>query len=343
MTITGNGQEFFTIVQYGKETTKGTAVPATKMRVGVAPRITTDTKPDFPEEQFNIRMASHRVVIHERLYQNTLSTPNAGFEQMLMPLITGLKTATGSEVTPSQGDYLWTFTPGLTPTAGDNNPEAVTLQLGDDQQGWRIPYCMTDRITIKGKVSQDGGAAPVSLEQSVFGRFIEEQALTAALALEASTPMNAKLAQLFVDTAWAGVGGTELSDALDEFTVEILTGLHPVFRGSTTNFFNKHREGVIGFTASFVVDTALRDELLSSQQAGDLQVVRLKLTGPLIGATGTAHSLIIDMSGSWEDVSARDSSDRGDNLANIALHALYDPTGAKGLQVALTTTVQTFT
>src|SRR6185503_12229124 len=240
MTITGNGQEFFTIVQYGKETTKGTAVAATRMRVGMAPRIITDSKPEFIEEQFNVRVASRRSHIYERIYINTLSTPNAGFQQLIMPFLTGLKGATSSEVTPSQGDYKFLFTPGLTPAAGDNDPFAITLQVGDDQQGWRIPYVMTDRITIKGKVSQDGGAAPVSLESGIFGRYIEENALTSGQALEASTPMNAKLAQLFIDTAWSGVGGTELTDALDEFTLEILPGVHPVFRGSAANYFNRH-------------------------------------------------------------------------------------------------------
>lgn len=335
-----NGQEFFTQVQYGKETTKGTAVAATRRRVGVAPRIITDSKPEFIEEQFGVRVASRRAHIYERLYVSTLSTPNVGFQQFILPFMTGLKTATASEVTASQGDYKFVFTPNLTAAAGDNSPDAFTLQVGDDVQAWRVPYCMTDRITIKGKVNQDGGAAPVSLEQGIFGRLIEENAFTAALSLEASTPVNAKLAQLYVDTAWASVGGTELSDALDEFTVEILTGLHPIFRGSSQNYFNSHREGIISATASFVVDTALRDELLSSQQAGDLQIVRLKLNGPQIG-TGTNHNLTIDIGGRWEDVTPRDNSDRGDNLATLALHGQYDDTGAKMLQVELTSTQQT--
>ena len=339
MTITGNGANFFTVHQVGIENpaSHGTAVAATTILPGAAPRIVTDTKPEFIEEQFNIRMASRRVGIYERLYMNSISYPNAGFQQLILPLLTGLKGAvTATETTPDQDDYSWTFTPGLTVAAGDNAPDSFTLQLGDEQQAWRVPYCMTDRITIKGKVSQDGGSAPVSVEQGFFGRFIEENAFTAAQPLQAVTDMNAKLAQLFVDTSWAGVGGTELSDALDEFTVEILTGVHPVFRGSTTNYFNKHREGVIGYTASFVVDTATRDELFSSQQAGDLQVVRLKITGPVIG-TGVAHSLTLDMGGRWEDVTPIDNSDRGDNLATIALHGQYDTTGAKGLQVVLVT------
>lgn len=344
MTITGSGNEFFTIAQYGLEaaTARGTAVAATRMRVGVAPRITTDSKPEFIQEQFNIRMAARRVQVYERLYVNTLSTPNAGFQQCILPFATGLKGAvTASEQTADQDDYLWAFTPGLTVAAGDNAPDSFTLQVGDEQQAWRIPYCMTDRITLKGKVSQDGGSAPVSLESSFFGRYIEETTFTSSLSLEGSTPMNAKLAQLYVDSSWAGVGGTEVSDALDEFTIDIMTGVHPVFRGSTANYFNKHREGAIDYTATFVVETALRDELLSSQQAGSLQVVRLVLNGPQIG-TGDNHNLTIDMGGAWEDITPRDNADRGDNLATLAFRAHYDDTGAKGLQVNLTTNQGTF-
>ena len=344
MANSGNGNEFFTIAQYGKElaASKGTAVAATRIRVGQAPRITSDSKPEFINEQFNIRMDSRRVHVYERIYQNSLMTNAAGFQQMILPFHTGLKGGvTASEQTSAQADYLWTFTPNLTAAAGDNLPDAFTLQLGDEQQAWRIPYCMTDRISLKGKVSQDGGAAPVSLEQGFFGRYIEENAFTAGQALESSTPMNAKLAQLYVDSTWAGVGGTEVSDALDEFTVEIQTGVHPVFRGSTANYFNKHAEGIIGYTATFVVDTALRDELFSSHQAGSLQVVRLKLNGPQIGS-GVNHSLTIDMGGAWEDITPRDNADRGDNLATIALRGYYDDTGAKGLQVALVTNQGTF-
>lgn len=331
--------EFFTYQQYGKEATKGTAVPATRIRVGQAPRILTDSKVEFINEQFNTRMASRRAHVYERLYTNTISIANAGFQQMVLPLMTGLKGGiTGSEVTPSQSDFLWTFTPSLTAT---NAPEAFTLQLGDDEQFWRVPYCMTDRISLKGSVAQDGGSAPISLEQSFFGRYIEETTVTAGQSLELSTPMNAKLAQIYIDTTWAGVGGTEYTDALTDFGVEIMTGIHPVFRGSATNYFNAHREGLLDFTATFTVDTALRDELFSSQQAGDLQIVRLIVTGPVIG-TGTPHKLTLDMGGRWEDVIARDSSDRGDNLSTLGLRATYDDTGAKGLQCLLTTNQGTF-
>jgi hypothetical protein len=72
-----------------------------------------------------------------------------------------------------------------------------------------------------------------------------------------------------------------------------------------------------------------------------LQVVRLKLNGPQIGS-GTNHSLVISMGGAWEDITARDNADRGDNLATLAFRGHYDDTGAKGLTVLLTTNQAAF-
>jgi hypothetical protein len=259
-----------------------------------------NSKPEFIEEQFNIRMAS-RQQVYERLYEHAIA-PQAGFQQLILPFLTGLKTVT-TETTPSQSDYAWAHWPYA---AAGEQPKALA-QVGDASS---LGIFLLQMHHTQGKVSRMVVRLLFRWNRHLR-RYIEENAFTSSLPLQASTPMNAKLAQIYVDPTWANVGVTELTDALDEFTAEILTGLHPVFRGSTTNYFNSHREGIIGYTATFVVEHALRDELLASQQAGDLQIVRLKLNGPQIG-TGVNHSLIMDMGGAWEDVTPR-TSDRSDN------------------------------
>ena len=334
------GSRFFTIVQYGKETTHGTAVAATKMWPGQAMRVVTDSKPSYPVEQFNVRMESRRGIVYERLYQNTLVSSHAGFQQLLLPLGCGLKGGvTASEQTVGEGDYLWDLTPSLT---GSNSPDSVTLEIGDDAQAWEVEYCMFNRISISGNVSQDGGEAPVSIEAEFFGRKLATTTFTGSLSLQSSTPMNAKKARLYVDSAWSGVGGTELSDLLRDFRVEILTGVHPSFAGSANDYFNAHKEGIIGFTAAFTIEGGSdAATLFAAQQAQSLQVVRLEINGPQIGA-GVNHRLRIDMGGTWEDVTPIDNEDRGDNLATLALHPHYDDTGAKGLQVEVITNVNAY-
>ena len=329
--------EFFTKSQAGIESTPGTPVAAAKILVGQAMVISTDTKLTFPEEQFGVRARSRRAIAYERMWMGTRVINECGFQNLLLPLLTGIKgSVAGAEQTSSQHDYLHTFTPSMTAAAGLNAPQAFTLQLGDDEQAWRVPYCHTDRITLKGSMAQDGGAAPVTMEQGIFGRYIEENAFTGSLSPEASTPMNAKLSRLFLNTAWASVGTTEVTDALVDWTLEIIPNLHPRFRGAAANYFNNVAEGIFDVTLALTLESLLRDELLASQQAGDLQVIQLAVNGPQIG-TGDTHNLTVNLSGQWEDVTPRASSERGDNLATLAFHPTWDITASKMLEIFLTT------
>ena len=81
------GSEFFNQVQYGKESTRGTPVAATRMWIGQMQNITTDRKPVYPSEHFGVRSDSFRSVIHQYLYVNSLSTEHGCFQHL--PLLFG--------------------------------------------------------------------------------------------------------------------------------------------------------------------------------------------------------------------------------------------------------------
>src|SRR5574343_1958167 len=164
------GNRFFSKVQYGSENpaARGTPVAATRIWPGQMMQVLSDTKIEAPVEQFGVRMENRRALSYETLYQSVLSSSHAGFQQLLPLFGGGLKGA----VSPSDGgagDYTWAFTPSLTAA---NEPDSFTLEFGDDAAAYRVPYCLFDRITIKGDIAQDGGAAPVSVEGSFFGRTI---------------------------------------------------------------------------------------------------------------------------------------------------------------------------
>ena len=336
------GNRFFSKVQYGKETTRGTAVAATKLMLGKVPAVGSDRKPVFPSEDVGINTPAVRSVIHQYLYQNTLSTEHGYFQQMPVLFGCGLKGGvTPTETTPSQLDYLWTQTPSLV-SGGDNAQNAMTIELGDDTQAFEAEYAMIERIRISGNVAQGQDASPVSVEADFFARQLTPTTFTGAIALPAAEPMNAKLAQFYLDTTWAGVGGTEKTNILRAFDIEILTGLHPKFSGSGNKYFNEHGQGIISVTANFTLEgTSAADAIFDAHQAKTFQVVRLKVTGSQLG-TGTNHSLSIDIGGEWESVSPLSSEDRGDNLHSAVLVGRYDSTGAKMLQVATVTNLASF-
>jgi hypothetical protein len=336
------GNRFFSKVQYGKETTRGTAVAATKLMLGKVPAVGSDRKPVFPSEDVGINTPAVRSVIHQYLYQNTLSTEHGYFQQMPVLFGCGLKGGvTPTETTPSQLDYLWAQTPSLV-SGVDNAQNAMTIELGDDTQAFEAEYAMIERIRISGNVAQGQDASPVSVEADFFARQLTPTTFTPAIALPAAEPMNAKLAQFYLDTTWAGVGGTEKTNILRAFDIEILTGLHPKFSGSGNKYFNEHGQGMISVTANFTLEgTTAADAIFDAQQAKTFQVIRLKVTGSQLG-TGTNHSLSIDIGGEWESVSPLSSEDRGDNLHSAVLVGRYDSTGAKMLQVATVTNLASF-
>lgn len=330
------GNSFFSVVQYGAESTRGTAVAADRIWGGQASfRIGSDVKPTFIQEQQNVRTLERRVKIYQKLYRNNLTSAHTTFQQLLFPFSCGLKgSITAAEQNPSQADYLWDFTPSLTAA---NNPESATIELGDDTQFWEAEYCMFDKISLSGSIDQEGGDAPVSLDAGFFGRQLTATTKTAALSLPAGEFMNAKLARLYVDSAWAGVGGTELSNLLRSWQIEILTGVHPDFTGSATNTFNAHKEGIIGVMATVTIEGgSSANTIFGLHEAGTFRVMRLAINGSQIG-TGDTHNLTIDIGGFFEQADPIASEDRGDNLSTFVLHGTYDATGAKMLQVNVTT------
>lgn len=329
------GNSFFNFVQFGKETTRGTAVAATKRWPGQAPKIGTDTKKTFIQEMNDVRAAERRSVTYQRLYRNNLVAAQGTFQQLLAVLGCGLKGGvTASETTVGQGDYLWTFTPSMTSA---NSPDSLTIELGDDAQCWEVEYCMFDKINLSGSVDQDGGEAAVAIDAGFFGRQLTATTKTSSISLPSGTFMNAKRARLYIDTSWAGIGGTELANLLRSFQIEILTGVHPDSTGAAATYFNQHKEGVLAVMGTFTIEGgSTAAAILASARSAGLVVARLEITGDQIGS-GTNHKLTIDFSGDYDEVDPISSEDRGDNLATFAIHGLYDTTGAKLLDVKLTT------
>lgn len=336
------GSRHFSKVQFGKETSRGTSVAADTIWLAQVPAVGSDRKPVFPSENVGINAPSVRSVIHQYLYQNTLSIEHGYFQALPAIFGCGLKGGVSpTETTASQQDYLWTQTPALT-SGSSNAQDAMTIELGDDVQAFETEFAMFERIRISGNVAQGQDASPVNIEADFFGRQLTPTSFTGAISLPTAEPMNAKLSRFYLDTAWSGVGGTEKTNILRGFDIEIITGLHPKFSGSANRYFDAFGEGPISVTANFTFEgNSDADAIFDAQQAKTFQVVRLAVLGSQIG-TGVTHSLKIDIGGEWESVSPLSSEDRGDNLHSGVLIGRYDSTGAKMLQVATVTNVASY-
>lgn len=322
-------------IQYGKETVKGTAVAATKVLAGAEIKgVPVDRKPDFPEDALGVRARAARSEVYELLVEDTLTIPAAYFQMLPMIFSCGLKgNVTPTEVTPSQVDELWSFTPSMTAA---NAPDSLTLELGDDVQEYEVEYVMFKRIKVSGQIDQGGGASPVTIEVDYFGRQMAESTFTGALAIPTMTTMNAKLSKLYLDPLWANKGTTEKA-ILRGFEFEIITGVHPKFFGSADKFFTVHDESVIDVMLTLTLEgLAAADTYFDDFQAQTAKAHALKIVGPVIGS-GTPHSLNMFVWGVPEMVEPLSAESNGNNLHQVLIHGLYGATGAQIVDVQVTT------
>jgi hypothetical protein len=331
------GERAFSKLQYGKEvkTTHGTAVAATKMLMAETQPLRPDRKPVYVPANLGVRSDSVKSHIYQVMAKDTLNLKYGYFQALPLLFSCGLKgDVTAAETTPAQADYAWDFSPSET---GDNTPDSLTLEVGDDVQAYEMEYLMFERIRISGTVAQDAGEAPVAIAADYFARQISTATFTGALSIPAVEMINAKKALLYLDTTWAGVGGTALPNILRAFDLEILTGVHPVFSGDANLYYATHGQSVIGVTLALTLEgNATADAIWDAMNSQALQVVRLSISGAQIG-TGVSHKLQVDVSGTWEEVVPMGENDRGNNLHTAVLHGKYDTTGGKKLAVSVVT------
>ena len=317
-------------LQYGAESTAGTAVAANKRILGKA-KFAQDQQVTIPQDDIGKNVPGYRAVTGGKLVTNTIEVERGYFQ--LLPLVFSLLLEggiTAVEQTTDQDDYLWAFAQDLTATG--NTPDTMTLEYGDlGVQGFEVEYVVFEKVKISGTVPQDGGDAAIKISIDFFGRQNTKTTFTAAIAAPAVTEMSGFLAQLYIDTSWAGVGGTEKTNLLRAFDIEIIGGFYPEFHGGTTLTFDAIGQGKPGILCTLTAAAvALHDAM------GTMQVVKLLLSGPAIG-TGDPHSLAIAFSGIVMDPKLFASAEKDTSLTTVQFEGIYDPTGGKMFTVDVTT------
>lgn len=337
--------KFFSKIQFGKESTRGTAVAADTLVMGAQmSALSKDRNPQTVPEDIGIRMAGIRKAVDQYLVTDTLSIQRGYFQ--ILPMLFGCALKGGvtpSEVTPAQADYLWDFTPSLA-SGVSNAPDSVTMEKGDDTQAYEAEYGMFGRIKLSGQVAQGAELASVGIEAEFFARRWTATTFTGSIAIPTVNDLNAKLSRAYLDSAWAGVGGTELAGLLRGFELDIVTGLKPAFSGSGDKFFTGYKEGLIGAMLTLDLERGATTDAQWDAFMTDIQtlkVMQLKLSGPQIG-TGAYHTAIFNVGGQYAEVIPMSSEDRGNHIDRIILDGLYDGTGAKGLEVKITTNVAAY-
>lgn len=327
----------FNKLQLGRESSKGTNVAATKVIHGNWNLV---EEQDFYRSEYpagvRANVGGAGTILRKGVTIDGETELTA--EEILWFLQTGIRgQVTGAEQTTDQSDYLYTFTPQLTtgiPTIDTATAEMVRSDGSTNHYVGEAPYVMTRMFGIDWTFNEIA-----RLRAELFGRARESDTPTGSLSEYATREaLKSNLLSIFLDTSWVGLGGTQLTGINRSASFECTTGFEPNYSmdGRANLDFSNHKVGKLAATLSLVQELdSVGAGLFTKYRANDVVYVRLLNTGSQIG-TGDNRAVQID--GAYRFTAPPELSEDGEQvLVSAELESVYDVTGTKTLEFAVTT------
>lgn len=315
-------------MQMGIEGTKGTLVAATRVIVGDAHLIEHRERyrANYPR---GVRATVGGAGVLTKQWCEVDVQTDLSPEQILWPLMTGVRgQVSGSN---SNNAFTYTFTPQLTTGIITIDTATVEFMQSDGSTNHyygEAGYALTESFKIE---SNPDEAAKLSWK--MFARARQTDTPTAALTEYTSLEtLVGALLSAYLDTTWAGLGGTQLTGIQRAVSLEVDTGLKPDFTadGRSDKDYSKHSvnslAAKLGITWEFDSVGASR---YANYRANDIVYIRLKWTG---GTAGSAGTKTVQVDGAYRFVGDPTFTyDEDQVLMQANLEAVYDSTGTSEL------------
>lgn len=316
----------FNRLQIGEESTKGTLVAATRVLPGDW---------SYDEEQDFYRSAHPRGLRANVGGAGVITRKGVVIEgeQELTPqdILWPLHCGVLGGVTPatSGDEEEWTFEPAL--TSGVPTIDSATIEF-QRQDGSTVHYygesgyCMCESFTISWAVNQ-----VVRLRQRWFGRARQSSTITGSLTeYTGREPLVTNRMGMYLDTSWAGLGGSLLSGVNRSGSLEVMTGFTPDYtaEGRSDLDMSKHNVGLHVARLNFVHELdATGAARVANFRANDLVYIRLNFPG---AANIDSNPPVVRIDGAYRFVANPSFSDDGEQvLVGCSLESVYDTTGTK--------------
>ena len=253
-------------------------------------------------------------------------------EQVLWPLLTGVLGGVTGQVTDTSA-YTWTFTPELTTGIVTLNTLTAEMIMSDGSTN-HVAREAGYGICRSFKVSWAANQA-AKLSAQWFLRASQTSTPTGSLvAYTTLESLGTNQLWVYLDTTWAGLGGTQLTTIVRSADLEVMTGMEPDYTldGRTDLDFTVHKVGTVAATLNLVLELdAVGAARVANFRANDIVFIRLKNLGTLAGAATSYKTFQVD--GAYRSVASPAFSEDGEQvLVACSLESVYDPTGAKTLE-----------
>jgi len=313
------------------EGTPGTAEAAVEVLYGTASIPYGDRKIHYPEQERGLlsrNMADDFVVGKEVEGSIEMALNSRHAVWLFCNAIAGNVTATRPNSVLQPLAYYWLIQPSLTAA---NTPDIAagidtfTLEFGDNTQAYETEYVFTRRLEITGAPNE-----PVMVNWEWTGRQITETTFTTLVALPVQY-YTSNTCKFYIDAAWATIGNTEKSCAIQGWTWTLETQFTPRYGANGQLYFcglnedRKNAELKLIFYRDSTISEGEKDKYL----ANSTTYIRLHMLGTTEIDAGQANVpyVMIDGSYRYTEWPEPDDSD-GTVTEEVTLQSVYDSTGA---------------
>lgn len=280
--------------QAGLETTRGTAVAATrKIYATIDPQF---EKPLAFFEDKSGTYTSRRRPTYGRSRVAFTATDLVTFEDIAWWFQLGIKGGvTGVSDANTTPGYTYTFEPSET----TNDLKAMTLEFGEPGNVYESDQVMVNSLTLRGDPDSDSEPGWM-LEAEMLGRTFETSSYTGSINDRVTEPCLARGTKLYVDTAYGSLGTTQLTGHLINWSITANNNLHYKAFAEDENYMaaNKVGRGDRTFDGEFTLefDSDTTAGGFKDYRDGDQLFIRLLREGTVIDSgANTKKSLQLDM------------------------------------------------
>lgn len=253
-------------------------------------------------------------------------------------------------VTPTQPDaineplhYKWVFEPGL--TTGNtpdiaNGIDTFTLEYGDNVQAYETEYLYTKQWEISGEPNE-----PVTISWTMGGRQVTSTTFTGALTAPSAAYFPFNLAKFYIDTSYAGIGGTQITGMLRAFTVTFETMFNELRAADGEYHFTGLTEDVktLQFELTFWRDGTNAAAELTKYLAASTSYIRIELLSNTEMDSGQSNPEYIWIDAAIKYIEFPETEDEdGTMVVTVTAEAFYDTTASKMFGVTVGTTLDAF-
>jgi hypothetical protein len=319
------GTQAFSRVSLAKETTWGTGVAPTRRFYGVATGI---FDPGLGWENHREAARGVKTRIGRPLTQTTedptfklQDAGGIGYDDLIQILSAGLRG--GQSGAGAGADKTWTL---ISQNAASNTYSPLTAEVTDETQGYRVVGCLPTAWTLSTEL---GGLT--HLKADLFGK--QSSKVTAATPAEVQPVMiPAELWTIKQAATLAGLAGASVvANMLRSFSLTWNTGSQPRHYADGTLQAAQAVETDMGGTLDVELEStaAAVSGFYDKYTAGTMDFVRLKATGPTLGATN--YSAQLDIPVYWTKPTVLSGDDNGVNIYKFSGDIAYDTVSAQSL------------